>query len=171
MIERLRAFAARPGRRGPLAAAALLSAVCLLLLLLAAALLWVRQARQSATSAPEAETAGLLVTSVLPGSPADQGGLTRGTILLAVDGLPVDTRLALEALLAERPGAAAVALLVRQDGRLATRPVTLAADPPRLGVTVLAGDETGLPAAEPGASGGDPGHRRQSGGRRRIRKR
>ena len=94
----------RRNRRSATLTAALILAACLSALLLATGWLWARQQHPLEGIVVDPNVAGLLVTRIFPGSPAALAGLTRGTIIFAVDGLAVDDRATLEALLADRPG-------------------------------------------------------------------
>jgi len=117
---------------------------------------------------------GLLVADVIPGSPVARAGLTRGAVVLALDGRPLRELADLEhALAATAPGRPAT-LHVWRDGRESTVRLTIGQDPgsvpptervhglgfivegvtPEIGV-VIAGVRAGTPAATAGLLRGD----------------
>ncbi len=71
--------------------------------------------------------AAAAVEAVLPGSPAEKGGLKAGDTILAVDGLPVSSWQDFVSLIEARPQQE-TALTLRRDGRELTRLVTPEAD-------------------------------------------
>ena len=77
---------------------------------------------------------GVLVSQVSPGSPADTAGLRRGTIILSVDGVAVNSTAELNAALDAKGPGAAVELAVLNGDTPQTVSVTLAAEGPLLGV-------------------------------------
>ena len=64
-----------------------------------------------------AQTSGALITEVVPGGPADKGGIKPGDVLVSVAGKPVrDYPTTLEAIAAQSPGTTA-AVKVRRDAK------------------------------------------------------
>jgi serine protease Do len=72
---------------------------------------------------------GLVLTEIVPGGPAAQAGLLRGSIVLALEGHPLRTTADLEAMLARLPPGRTVTLEVWRDARLATVQATLVQEP------------------------------------------
>ncbi len=91
----------------------------------------------------EHESGGLRVTGVEAGSPAEEGGLKTGDLILSLDGGAVKSRLAFEArLLSKKPGEE-LALLCRRAGKeLLLRPALKA--PPKPDVSALARNRLGI---------------------------
>jgi serine protease Do len=89
---------------------------------------------------PSARGKGLRVRSVWPGSPADEAGLQRGDVVVAVDGRRVDSREDFDtAMTALGPGKS-VAVGIRRDGQDRTVRLATARAPKDLGLTVLRRD-------------------------------
>jgi serine protease Do len=117
---------------------------------------------------------GLVLTEIVPGGPAARAGLTRGAIVLALDGLPLRTAADLEAALSRLAPGHSVTLEVWRDARLASVQATLVQEPgtrilfgrhrwlglvlegitPETGV-VVAAVEAGSPALAAGVVRGD----------------
>jgi serine protease Do len=74
-------------------------------------------------------SAGLLLTDVVPGGPAARAGLTRGSIVLDIDGRPLRTTEDLDAALAATSPGRGVALHVWSGAQEATLQVVLAQEP------------------------------------------
>jgi S1-C subfamily serine protease len=75
-------------------------------------------------------TAGPLVWAVQAGSPAEQAGITRLSVITAVGGTPVDSSATLgDALHAYKPGASVAITWVDQKGGSHTKNVTLTTGP------------------------------------------
>ena len=88
--------------------------------------------------------------SVIPGSPADEGGLEAGDVLVAVDGTRVESWSALVEEIEARPGGK-MELRVTRDGRDLTRMVTansVERDDPVTGTAVTVGQIGIYPAGE-----------------------
>ncbi|HET9701035.1 MAG TPA: PDZ domain-containing protein, partial [Burkholderiales bacterium] len=65
---------------------------------------------------------GVLIAGVIPGSPADQGGVRRGDVLVAVDGRPVaDASGMLNAIAALEPGRPAGITVLRNQTEVQLR--------------------------------------------------
>jgi len=80
--------------------------------------------------APQSGAGGAVVARVVPGGPAQAGGLRPGDVVTAIDGKPVaDARGAIEATAMLRPGARAT-LTIARDGRKLELAVTLGERPP-----------------------------------------
>jgi regulator of sigma E protease len=79
------------------------------------------RARLAASLAPWVDAA---VGQVLPGSPADRGGIRQGDRILTVDGIPIGNWFDFLEAIHERPGAR-IQLELLRDGREITRAVTL----------------------------------------------
>lgn len=78
---------------------------------------------------PSPDAKGVLVGGVLPGSPAEQGGLKPGDLVLALDGTPVQVRMredmpAWNRLLLGKPVGSEIALLVKRGEKDLTVKVT-----------------------------------------------
>jgi S1-C subfamily serine protease len=75
---------------------------------------------------------GAVVTSVVPGSPADAAGLTPGDLITAVGDRAVSSPSDLTEIVADQePGAPVSAAFIDQDGATQTASVALASGPPR----------------------------------------
>ncbi len=99
--------------------------------LLAAVLLAAGSAYTFAQPGPEktavrsAET-GVLVVAVVPGSPAEKSGLSRGDVILAADGTEVNTAAELAAAVDKRKAGESVSLKVSHGDAVKTLSITLA---------------------------------------------
>jgi S1-C subfamily serine protease len=75
--------------------------------------------------------AGALVTGIMPGSPAEQSGLTAGDIIVSLDATPVDSPTTLTTLVtAHHPGDSVNLAWVDPTGQQHTATIQLAAGPP-----------------------------------------
>jgi len=75
---------------------------------------------------------GAVITSVVPGSPADAAGLAPGDLITAVGGESVSSPTALTAIVAaQKPGASISATIVDQEGTAQTANLALGSGPPR----------------------------------------
>lgn len=97
---------------------------------------------------------GVVITYVQPGSPAEQAGLYRGDIILSVAGHPVNERAALRTQIALQSFGSDVTLSVLHGDELRNVVVTLADQPPLLGVDGLGNGET-FAAAPPESTARD----------------
>ena len=95
-----------------------------------------------------AETGGAQIERVLPSSPADRAGLTRGLTIVAVDGRAIDSAEHLVLTIGTLPAGATVEVEVTSDLGHSTVPVVLAPRPPDLtnAATLLVG--TALPTLQ-----------------------
>jgi len=82
-----------------------------------------------AATAESAEAAGLLVTAVVPGSPASSAGLASGDIITSIDGKPAVSTDQLVALTLSRRAGDRVEIGYRRGGASATVTVTLSSRP------------------------------------------
>ncbi|HET8725943.1 MAG TPA: PDZ domain-containing protein, partial [Alphaproteobacteria bacterium] len=84
---------------------------------------------------------GVLINRVHPGGPADRAGLRVGDVVVALDGIPVDTTEGLRFRVATLPIAETATLTVRRDGQEIDLPLTAEPAPevPPRNVTVLDG--------------------------------
>ncbi len=69
---------------------------------------------------------GILVSGVIPGSPAESAGLRKGDVLLELDGTPLDDLAGYAAALAEHQPGDEVPLVFRRNGKRSTVRLTLA---------------------------------------------
>jgi S1-C subfamily serine protease len=107
--------------------------------------------------APLPAEPGVVVVAVLPGSPAEQAGIQRGTIILAIDGREINAPEQLERVVAAHQPGDTVPLRVSNCAQPGEIPVTLSAAPdaaggqnPRAWLGVLAvGSPAALPANQP----------------------
>jgi S1-C subfamily serine protease len=75
---------------------------------------------------------GAVITSVVPGSPADAAGLAPGDLITSVGGQEVSSPAALTAIVTtQKPGAPITATYVDQDGATQTATLALGSGPPR----------------------------------------
>ncbi len=79
---------------------------------------------------------GALVNQVLPGSPAEQAGVQRGDILLALDGQEIAGVRELQLAVASTPVGRTVELQVLRGGKRLTLPVTIVAQAPPAGAAL-----------------------------------
>jgi WD40 repeat protein len=89
-------------------------------------------ARRLAEGAREAHPAGALVSHVFANTPADQAGIRRGDLILAIDGQPVNEDSTLGAYLISHPAGTGVKLTFLRDGLTRTVGTVLAERPGRL---------------------------------------
>ena len=97
--------------------------------------------------APNLSQDGVVITFVQPGSPAEQAGLQRGDIILSVAGERVNGREMLRQVVNRQVVGSQVLLAVLHGDELRNVMVTLAAEPPLLGVDGAGANET--PVAGP----------------------
>lgn len=81
--------------------------------------------------------AGLLIVFVEANTPADRAGLQWGDFLLTVNGQPLLETAALNSMLQNAGAGSTVELMVQNGGSRRTVSVTLASEPPLLGVQVV----------------------------------
>ena len=88
-----------------------------------------KQRRVSVGTIPDFEHVGegILVSGIIPGSPAEQAGLQKGDLLLELDGTPLDDLAAYAAVLKEHAPGDEVQLHYRRQGKDLTVKITLAA--------------------------------------------
>ena len=107
---------------------------------IAGALLLSGEIRQVANPAPPTPAAddGVLITAVLPNSPAAQANLQPGHIILRLDDQPITSPDSLMLLLANMDAGTELSLLVRDEtGELRQTTAVRAAEPPFLGVEIV----------------------------------
>jgi serine protease Do len=76
-----------------------------------------------------AANSGVLVQEVLPGTPAEKGGMRRGDIIVEYEGQPVSEMQKLRLRVADTPNGSKVRMVVMRDGRRVPLDVTLGARP------------------------------------------
>ena len=136
-------------RRLLLVAIGLLAAVVLVVISAAASVLAYRQfvAEDNARvnlrveglrveQSQDVDSEGVIILRVEPGSPAEQAGLSRGSVILSVNGRPVNTPEELKEAIGEYEAGDTVTLTVKDDAGTTDLPVTLADAGPYLGVNV-----------------------------------
>lgn len=72
------------------------------------------------------EVRGALVSEVIKGSPAESAGLQRGDVILAFNGVPIDTVNDLPRLVAAAPVGSSAQVTVFREGKTLQLPVTIA---------------------------------------------
>ncbi|GAA6524944.1 trypsin-like peptidase domain-containing protein [Intrasporangium sp. DVR] len=86
-------------------------------------------ARDTVTKDGSAQRAGAEIAELTAGAPAEQAGLRKGDVVVAIDGEAVDSSTALVAQIRERTAGEKVTLTVIRDGQRQDVAVTLAARP------------------------------------------
>ncbi|MDX1584445.1 MAG: trypsin-like peptidase domain-containing protein, partial [Thermoanaerobaculia bacterium] len=84
----------------------------------------------------EAES-GALVTRVFSGSPAEAAGIRPDDVIVSARGTPIDSREALNTVLASVNAGQTLSMVIRRDGRSLTLAVDPVESPPTLGLEVL----------------------------------
>lgn len=90
---------------------------------------------------------GAIVSRVFSGSPAAKAGVVPGDVIVAVGGVPVDSREAFSTLTSTLAAGNTIALRVRRDDALEEIRVTPVDLPPRIGLRIL-GEISGLSVSE-----------------------
>ena len=75
------------------------------------------------------DVSGVLVNEVVPGSPADKGGLKQGDVVRTLNGLTVDSRARLQSMIASSNPNSEITLGILRDGRPLTLKLTLGEQP------------------------------------------
>ena len=89
----------------------------------------------------DVDSEGIIVLRVEPGSPAEQAGLSRGSVILSVNGRPVNSPEELKEAIGEYEAGDTVTLTLKDDASTTDVSVTLADAGPYLGVNVGPGGD------------------------------